>query len=75
MQIRRRRFVIMRKKRTEIWCGLAKNFYFKDINEVGDTAIKTYRTVKKAISGCSSWARDFEVVPVIESIEVLADET
>ena len=39
MQIRRKRFVIMRKKRTEIWCGLAKNFYFKDINEVGDTTI------------------------------------
>lgn len=75
MQIKRKRFVIMRKNRTEIWCGLAQRFYFKPVNEVGDTAIKTYRTENQALAGCSSWDRDFEVVPVMESIEVVADET
>lgn len=65
MKIERKRFVVMRKNRTEIWCGLAQHFHFKPIEEVGDTAIKTYRTEKQALSGCSSWDRDFEIVPVI----------
>lgn len=75
MQIKRKRFVIMRKNRTEIWCGLAQKFYFKPVSEIGDTAIKTYRTENQALAGCSSSDRDFEVVPVMESIEVVADET
>ena len=73
MKIQRKRFVVMRKNRTEIWCGLSKNFYFKSVDEVGETAIKTYRTEKQAKSGCSSWDRDFEVVPVIETIEMVGE--
>lgn len=65
-EIRRKRFVVMRKNRTEIWCGLAQSFHFKKIDELGDTAIKTYRTENQARSGCSSWDRDFEVVEVEE---------
>lgn len=73
MKIQRKRFVVMRKNRTEIWCGLSKSFCFKSVDEVGETAIKTYRTEKQAKSGCSSWDRDFEVVPVIETIEMVGD--
>ena len=71
MKIERKRYVVMRKNRTEIWCGLSKNFYFKPVNEVGETAVKTYRTENQAKSGCSSWDREFEVVPVIETIEIV----
>ena len=71
MEIERKRYVVMRNNRAEIWCGLSKNFYFKSINEVGETAIKTYRTENQAKSGCSSWDRNFEVVPVIESIKII----
>ena len=69
MKIERKRYVVMRKNRTEIWCGLAKNFCFVPVSELKDTAIKTYRTENQALSGCSSWDKDFEVVPVLEIIE------
>ena len=72
MKTQRKRFIIMRKNRTEIWCGLARQFYFKPIDNIGQTSIKTYRTEKQAKT-CSSWDRDFEVVPVIESIETVGD--
>lgn len=68
MRIERKRYVVMRKNRTEIWCGLSKHFSFRPIAEVKDVSIKTYRSEAQAISGRSSWDRDFEVVPVIETI-------
>lgn len=74
MKIERKRYVIMRKNRTEIWCGLSRDFYFKSIDDIGNTAVKTYRTKKQAEAGCSSWNRDFEAVPVIESIEICEAE-
>lgn len=71
MEITRKRYVVTRKNRTEIWCGLARTFHFKPINEIGETAIKTYRTRNQAESGCSSWDRDFEVVEVTETIKIV----
>lgn len=69
MKIQRKRYVVMRNNRTEIWCGLSRDFVFKPIDNIGDTAVKTYRTAKQAKT-CSSWNRDFEIVPAIETIEV-----
>ena len=68
MTISRKRYVVMRKNRTEIWGGCARNFYFKPVDDIGDFAIKTYRTEKQAKSSCSSWDRDFEVVEVVETL-------
>ena len=70
MRIERKRYVVMRRNRTEVWCGLSKNFSFRPIpiTEVKDVSVKTYRSEAQARSGCSSWDRDFEVVPVIEVI-------
>lgn len=73
MKIERKRYVVMRKNRTEIWCGLSKHFQFKPVDDIGETAIKTYRTEKQALSGCSSWDRDFEAVPVLETIEIIGE--
>lgn len=75
MRIERRRYVVMRRNRTEVWCGLSKHFSFRPITEVKDVSVKTYRSEAQARSGCSSWDRDFEVVPVIEMIteEALKD--
>ena len=70
MNIIRNRFVVMRKNRSEIWCGLAKRFYFKPVSEVNDTSVKTYRSESQAESGCSSWDRNFEVVPAKEIIVI-----
>ena len=71
MEITRKRYVVMRKNRTEIWCGLDRTFHFKPIDQIGETAIKTYRTRKQAESGCSSWNMDFEVVEVTETINIV----
>lgn len=68
MRIERKRYVVMRNNRTEIWCGLSRNFSFRPITELNDVAIKTYRSEAQAESGCSSWDRNFEIVPVIETI-------
>ncbi len=68
MRIERKRYVVMRNNRTEVWCGLSKNFSFRPISEIKDVSIKTYRSEAQARSGCSSWNRDFEVIPAIEII-------
>ncbi len=67
MKIVRTRYVVMRNNRTEIWGGLAQHFSFRDINNLKDFPIKTYRTAKQAQT-CSSWDRDFEVVQITETI-------
>lgn len=67
MKIERKRYVVMRKNRTEIWGGCARNFSFRPIDNIGEFAIKTYRTEQQART-CSSWDRDFEVVEIIESL-------
>lgn len=68
MKIERKRWVIMRNNRTEIFCGLARNYQFKKVNEIGNTEIKTYLSENKALSSFeSSWYRpDFEV----EAVEI-----
>ena len=70
MNITRKRFVIMRNNRSEVWCGLSKHFYFKPISEIKDTSVKTYRSQAQAEAGCSSWDRNFEVVPAMETIVI-----
>jgi hypothetical protein len=70
LRIERTRYVVMRRNRTEIWCGLSREFHFVKVDELKDTAIKTYRTAKQAESGCSSWDRDFEIVECKEIIDI-----
>lgn len=70
MKIERKRYVIMRNNRTEIWCGLAQNFHFRKLEEIGKNSIKTYNSRTKAESSCSSWDDDWEVVEVKEIIEI-----
>ena len=67
INIVRNRYVVMRKNRTEIWCGSARNYKFVKLEELDKEDVKTYSSYKKAMS-CSSRDRDFEVVPVTESV-------
>lgn len=75
MKIERKRWVIMRNNRTEIFCGLARNYEFKSVDSIGNTAIKTYLSQNKAISSFeASWEKidfDFEAVAVNEVIETV----
>ena len=50
MKIERIRYVVVTKDESQIFCGLARSFQFKEINNIGDTAIKTYLSEKKAKS-------------------------
>lgn len=79
MRIQRKRWVITRNNRKEIFCGLARNYQFKPVDDIGDTAIKTYLSKNKALSSyANSWRNpQFEVdaVEVVETIEMIKEET
>lgn len=75
MEITRKRYVIV--KDDKIFCGLARNYDFKSIDSIGNTAIKTYLGKQKAESSFKqSWSRGEELlksgqakaIEVIESI-------
>lgn len=77
MKISRERWVIIRDN-TDIFCGLARCYQFKPIDDIGNTAIKTYLGKNKAeASFRKSWHRGEELlengsvkaVKVIETIE------
>ena len=50
MYIERARYIVRRKSDDAIMCGLARCFKFKKESEIGNTAIKTYVSKKKALS-------------------------
>lgn len=75
MKIERERWAII--KGDEIFCGLARNYQFKSIDNIGNTAIKTYLSKNKAESSfITSWrdgkelleSGEAKVVKVIESL-------
>lgn len=65
----------MRNNRTEIFCGLARNYQFKPVDDVGNTSIKTYRSENTALSSFdSSWRKpnfEVEAVEIIETYETV----
>lgn len=77
ISIKRKRYVVINNK-NEIFCGLARSYEFKPIDNIGNTAVKTYLSERKAKSSfLSSWRyseeKDFDngtyrVVEVEESI-------
>ena len=79
-KIQRERWALIKPETSEIFCGLARNYQFKKIDNLGDTAIKTYVSEKKAISSfISSWGHAEEllesgkvtIVKVMETVEFL----
>lgn len=70
-------------KGSEIFCGLARNYQFKPIDNVGDTAIKTYLSKEKAEASFKSSYRKFgeellktgraKAIEVIESLSSLEE--
>lgn len=77
--IKRIRYVIVRTEDEAVFCGLARNYKFKTLDELGDTEIKTYMSEAKAkASFLDSWWKskneDFEngtykVVKVFQILE------
>ena len=78
IEIKRKRYIIIRKKDGYIFSGLAKAFDFKDPNNLGDRAVKTYKSkIVAQRSFENSWHRldwnDFEIKPVIEIIKEIEE--
>ena len=73
MKIQRDRYIILRNNRSEILCGLSRQFHFKKIDEIANAAIKTYNSYKKAESALNCWnlhwTKGCEIIPVVETIE------
>lgn len=77
INIKRERYIIVTND-NRIFCGLARHYQLKDINNIGNTPIKTYLSESKAKSSfLLSWSgvkpEDFEtgefrVVKITESI-------
>lgn len=85
IEIKRKRYIILRTKDNSIFCGLARQYEFIKLNEFKDTPLKTYLSKNKAKSSfILSWygatEKDFEegiykIIEVEESIkEVLGNE-
>ena len=77
MKIERTRYIITRNNRKEIFCGLARNYNFKAIDNIGDTHIKSYANKNRAkVSFENSWFPidfEYEILPVKEIIEAVED--
>lgn len=63
--IKRIRYVIVRTEDEAVFCGFARHYQFKTLDELGDTEIKTYMSEAKAkASFLNSWwnskKEDFE---------------
>ena len=77
IKIRRERYVIVRKSDGYILCRLDKMYDFKDPDNIGNTAIKTYVSETVAKSGLYKsfhvsseiFDNDYELKKVIETIE------
>ena len=48
--VKRVRYVIMTRDRTQIFCTAGSSFDFRDLEEVGCASIKTYMSEKKAFA-------------------------
>lgn len=59
----KREIIDIPNSKEKIFCGLARNYQLKDINGLGNTAIKTYLSKKKAESSfISSWWHGEELI-------------
>lgn len=69
MVIEKKRYVIMRKNRTEVLCGCKGYYYFHAISDLGSRKIKTYKTppTEAPVFGVGY---NFEVVPILETIQI-----
>ena len=47
IQIKRKRYIVVTGDEKKIFCGLARNYELKEIDNLGDTPVKTYMSEKK----------------------------
>lgn len=80
--LKRKRYVIMTSDKRKVFCGIARNMHFRDVDNIGDVSVKTYLSEKKAKSSfMQSWSSAYNkpevfdeggpyvVVPIIETLK------
>lgn len=76
--VNRERWIIQRVDSGEVFCGVAKNYYFKPIENIGETCLKTYRSEKQALSSFGqSWRNpkfEIKAIKVREKITIIDGE-
>lgn len=73
--LKRPRYIIKRKDNGYVFCGLAKQFKFKPLDDIGNTSIKTYRSEIQAITAFErSWHSDKPELEIIKVNEILEME-
>jgi hypothetical protein len=50
MNFSRERWVVFREPDNKIFCGNARNYQWKDLNDIGNANICTYMSEKKALA-------------------------
>lgn len=65
--VERERYVIMTSDKKQIFCGIARNMHFRDVNNIGDVSVKTYLSEKKAkASFMQSWSSAYNKPEVFD---------
>lgn len=54
MNFSRERWVVFRTIDNKIFCGSARNYKWKDLNDIGNTNICTYMSKNKALSAAKT---------------------
>lgn len=54
MNFSRERWVVFRESDNKIFCGSARNYEWRDLNELGNARIATYMSEKRAISSATA---------------------
>ena len=53
MNLVRERWVVFRESDNKIFCGSARNYEWRDINDIGNARIATYMSENKALSSAA----------------------
>ncbi len=68
MEIKRKRYCIMRNNRSEVYCRSRLHYHFKAIENVRDDILRMNLTEEDAKASYHGSDKDVEIVPVIEKI-------
>ncbi len=68
MEIKRKRYCIMRNNRSEVYCRSGLHYHFKAIKNVRDDILRMNLTEEDAKASYHGSDKDVEIVPVIEKI-------
>lgn len=74
MNFSRERWAVIRLSDGKVFCGKARNYYWKSLEDIGNTSICTYMSEAKALASVkASYGYPAEWVRAIKVVETLVD--